>query len=93
MLFKIQNSQQEMWTHAGVDFALLYLNTWYMLWTVFLQNILTQKINLHSDIATLDSLNPNLKDAVAFGRHDKHPQTFSASASWSPRGDFQAFLQ
>lgn len=41
MLFKIQNSG--MWTQAGVDFALLYLDTWYMLWTVFLQNILTQK--------------------------------------------------
>lgn len=62
MLFTIQNSQQEMWTQAGVKFALLYLDTWYMLWTVFLQNILTQNKNLHSDIASLDSLKPNLKD-------------------------------
>lgn len=58
---------------------------------------LTVKISIQT-VATLDSLKPNREDrlwhgvhAVAFGKHDKHPQTLSASVPETPEQIFKLF--
>lgn len=58
----------------------------------FLTNYsLRVKISIQT-VPTVDSFEPN-QDAVAFGRHDKHPQALLYFSPWNPWADFQAFPQ